>query len=322
MKKKKGIKILKTLLPLALGVFLIFYSVNSATPAEREKLINNILEADPIWLVLSAFCGILSHLSRAYRWKYLLAPMGYKLRLHNSFMAVMAGYLANLGIPRSGEVLRGATIANYEDIPFEKTFGTIISERVADLIMLLIILGITIFFQANTILPYFQSHNINPFFTIIILLILIVFGIIFLKIIQRSSNPFLMKVKTFGKGILEGMKSILKMKNTFAFLAHTIFIWAMYILMFYLVKFAVPGTTDLSLDAILVAFVIGSFAISVTNGGIGIYPIAIGAVLLLFGIPKEDGEAFGWVIWGTQTLLNLVIGGLSMIFLPLVNPKK
>ncbi|WP_121665905.1 lysylphosphatidylglycerol synthase transmembrane domain-containing protein [Mesonia aquimarina] len=322
MQKKKRIKLLKIILPLALGVFLIFYSVQSASPEERQALFNNILDADPFWIFLSLACGILSHLSRAYRWKFLLEPLGYKLGFANSFMAVMAAYLANLGIPRSGEVLRGASIATYENIPFEKSFGTIISERVADLVMLLLILGITLIFQAETILPYFQKHNINPFFTLILLFILVVLGVFFIKILQRSTHPFLVRIKNFAKGILEGMNSILHMKKNKPFIFHTIFIWLMYILMFYLAKFSVTGTASLEIGAVLVAFVVGSFAISITNGGIGIYPIAIGAVLLLFGIPKEDGEAFGWVVWGTQTLLNLVIGGLSMFFLPILNQKK
>lgn len=124
-------KILKTLLPLLLGVFLIWYMVSSATPEEREKLWVNIVEADKFWIAASLILGLLSHASRAYRWKFLLEPLGYKPKFYNSFMAVMVAYLANLGIPRSGEVLRGATISTYEKVPFEKAFGTIVSERIA-----------------------------------------------------------------------------------------------------------------------------------------------------------------------------------------------
>lgn len=234
-------------------------------------------------------------------------------------MAVMAAYLANLGIPRSGEVLRAATVSSYEKIPFEKTFGTIIAERVADLVMLLLILTGAVFIHADALLPFFEKNNINPFWTILALVIVVALGILFLKIIQRSSHPFLIKIKNFGLGILEGMRSMLKMKKTWAFILHTFFIWTMYVLMFYLMKFAIPATANLSLGAILVAFVVGSFAISITNGGIGIYPIAVGAALTLFGISKEAGEAFGWLVWGTQTLLNLVVGGFSLLLLPFLN---
>lgn len=319
MTRKKIIKILKITLPLVLGVFLIIYSIGSATQEERQNLWQNIRNANLFWLILSAICGLLSHASRAYRWKYLIQPLGYKIHFANSFMAVMAAYLANLGIPRSGEVLRGASIATYEKIPFQKVFGTIISERVADLLMLLLIVAGTLLFHTTTLVTFFNEKNINPFFSLLVLFALVMFGLLFLRLIKKSKNKFLKRLKNFAIGILDGMKSILKMRKTFAFLCHTVFIWAMYICMFFLIKYAIPETQNLGFGAIMVAFVVGSFAISITNGGIGVYPIAVGAVLLLFGISKEAGEAFGWIVWGTQTLLNLVIGGLSMLFLPIFN---
>ena len=320
--KKRLFKIAKTTLPLLLGVFLIWYSLSSATAAEREELWNNIVLADPGWILLSVLFGILSHLSRAYRWKFLLEPLGYRPGLANSFMAVMGGYLANLGIPRSGEVLRGATISTYEKIPFDKAFGTIVSERIADLIMMLIIGIFGLLIQTDNIVNYFADHNINPFYSVGILLVLILFGVIFLKMVKKSKQGFLLKVREFARGLLEGMKSILKMKKKKAFAFHTIFIWVMYVLMFYVIKFTVPETSSLSIAGIMAAFIVGTFAISTTNGGIGVYPIAMGAVLLLFGINQQAGEAFGWIVWGSQTLMVIVLGGLSLLFLPVVNQEK
>lgn len=300
----------------------MIYSFYGFTPSERQKLYQNILQVNPIWIILSISGGLLSHLSRAYRWKFLIEPMGYKLRLSNSFMAVMAAYLANLGIPRSGEVLRGATVATYEKIPFEKVFGTIIAERAADVVMLLIIMISAVLLHTDELLPFFEQYNINPWFSLLVLLGLIGLGLLFLQLIKRSKLPIFIKIKKIATGILQGVKSILHMKKNKAFIAHTIFIWVMYVMMFYLLKFAFPATANLPFGAILVAFVVGSFAISITNGGIGLYPIAVGGVLVLFGISKESGEAFGWVVWGTQTMLNIVAGGLSLIFLPIVNRKK
>ncbi len=305
-----------------LGVFLIWYSLKSATPAERIELWTNITSADPVWILLSMLFGLLSHISRAYRWKYLLQPMGYSPRFANSFMAVMAAYLANFGIPRSGEVLRGATIATYEDIPFEKAFGTIISERIADFIMLLIFIAITLILQTEFLLTYFRENNINPLFSFFVLAGLIGAGVLILKFIKRSNHGIIVKVKKFAVGLLEGMKSILKMENKIAFILHTIFIWVMYLLMFYILIFAVPETSTLPIGVVMVAFIIGSFAISATNGGIGVYPIAIGAGLLLFGVSKQGGEAFGWITWATQTLMVVIVGGLSFLFLPIYNRKK
>jgi hypothetical protein len=301
---------------------LIWYSLSSATPLERQELWNNILLADLKWVFLSVFCGILSHLSRAYRWKYLLEPLGYKPRLANSFMAVMGGYLANLGVPRSGEVLRGATISTYENVPFDKAFGTIVSERIADLAMVLLITTFGFLIQTENLINYFENNNINPFLSMGILLVLIIIGVIFLNLVRRSNHPLMIKIRDFARGLLEGMRSIVRMKKKKEFLFHTLFIWTMYLLMFYVIKYAIPETNSLSLAGFMAAFIAGSFAITTTNGGIGVYPIAMGAVLLLFGINQQAGEAFGWIMWGSQTLMVVILGGLSFLFLPIYNQKK
>lgn len=305
-----------------LGIFLIWYSLSSATPAERQELWNNIKLADLKWVYLSVFCGILSHLSRAYRWKYLLEPLGYKPQLANSFMAVMGGYLANLGVPRSGEVLRGATISTYEKVPFDKAFGTIVSERIADLFMVLIITTFGFLIQTENLISYFEENEINPFVSIGIFILLIIGAVFFLNLIRRSNHPFMLKIKDCARGLLEGMRSIVRMKKKKEFIFHTLFIWVMYLLMFYVIKFAIPETHSLSVAGFMAAFIVGTFAITTTNGGIGVYPIAMGAVLLLFGVNQQAGEAFGWIMWGSQTLMVLILGGLSFLILPLYNQKK
>ena len=320
--KKRTVTILKTILPLLLGVFFIWYSLSSSTPQERRELWNNIILADSKWIFLSIFLGILSHLSRAYRWKYLLAPMGYKPHLANSFMAVMGGYLANLGIPRSGEVLRGATLSTYEGIPFDKAFGTIVSERIADLVMLLLIVTVGLLIQTDSMIAYFQEQEINPYLSIGIFLVLVLLGIGALRIIQRSKLQIFVKIRDFARGLLEGMRSILRMRQKGAFIFHTFFIWIMYILMFYVIKFTVPETISLPWAGVLAAFIVGTFAISTTSGGIGVYPVAMGAVLLLFGINQQAGEAFGWIVWGSQTIVVVVLGGLSLLLLPIFNRSK
>lgn len=322
LKKKKLIQFTKNILPLLLGVFLIWYSLSSATPVERKDLWNNILLADIKWVILSLFFGILSHASRAYRWKFLLEPLGYKPLFANSFMAVMGGYLANLGVPRSGEVLRGATISTYENIPFDKAFGTIVSERIADLFMLLLIAIGGLLLQTEGLLAYFDDHQINPFISIGVLLTAVLAGTFVLKLIKNSEHSFMVKIRNFARGLLEGMKSILKMKRKKEFIFHTVFIWFMYVMMFYVIKFALPETTFLSIAGIMAAFIVGTFAISTTNGGIGVYPIAMGAVLLFFGINQQAGEAFGWILWGSQTLLVIILGGFSLLFLPVFNQRK
>lgn len=316
------IKILKIVLPLALGVFLIWYSITSASPEERQQTWEAISQADPKWVILSVIMGIVSHVSRAYRWKFLLNPLGYSIKLSNGFMAVMAGYLANLGIPRSGEVLRGGIVATYEEIPFKKAFGTIISERVIDLIMLSLIIVITIILQSQHMFSYFGDKISDPFISLGVLILLLFFGVLGLKILRRSNNKFIVRIRDFGEGILEGVKSIYFMKKKGAFVFHTVLIWVLYVLMFYVIKYAVPETTDLSIGPILVTFVAGSLAMSLTNGGIGAFPLAIAYALLLFDIDESAGKAFGWILWGSQTVINTVIGTLSFLLLPLLNRSK
>lgn len=320
--KKKTIRLLKILIPLSLGIFLIWYSLGKATAEERAALWNSIIEADKFWIVVSVLLGSISHFSRAYRWKYLLEPMGYKTGTLNRFMAVMVGYLANFGIPRSGEVLRAVTMSTYEDVPFEKGFGTIISERVADLVILMAIVGIAILLQTDELLAYLSSENINPWKTLFIFLALVVILTIGVFIVSRSNIKFFRKIKDFAKGLLEGMRSILKMKDKWAFIGHTIFIWLMYLLMFYVIKLAIPETVDATLATIMAGFVVGSFAVSATNGGIGVYPLAVAGVLIFFGQEKHAAEAFGWISWSAQTFVVLILGGLSFLLLPVLNNRK
>lgn len=318
----KAVKILKIILPLLLGVFLIWYSIISASPEERTQTWKAISQADPKWVIISIIMGIVSHLSRAYRWNFLLQPLGYSVKLSNSFMAVMAGYLANLGIPRSGEVLRGGIVSAYEDIPFKKAFGTIISERVIDLIMLLIIILIALVFQSQNMMSYMGDKISNPFISLGIFIVLLLVAILGLKILKRSSHAFIVKIRNFGEGIIEGIKSIYYMKNKGAFVFHTILIWTLYVLMFYVIKYAVQETHDLTIGPILVTFVAGSLAMSLTNGGIGAFPLAIAYALLLFGVDESAGKAFGWILWGSQTVINTVIGTLSFLLLPILNRSK
>ncbi|WP_378179550.1 YbhN family protein [Aquimarina sp. SS2-1] len=320
----KILKFLKIILPFLLGVFLIWYFLSSATPEYRQELLRNIKNADPFWVTISLLLGILSHLSRAYRWKFLVKPLGFDPKFYNSFMAVMAGYLANLGVPRSGEILRGFTITTYEKIPFEKAFGTIVSERITDLIMLILVTSAAGILQTEYLLNFLEEKNINPLVTLAIILFLILIGFLGLKILQKSSNKWIVKIRNFGMGLLEGMKSIFTMKQKSAFLFHTLLIWFLYVSMFNVIKFAVPNLSDASLGVILVAFVVGSFSMSTTNGGIGIlpFPIVVGAVFVFFGYNKSDGEAFGWILWGSQTAINIIVGALSFLFLPILNREN
>ncbi|MGN7512852.1 MAG: lysylphosphatidylglycerol synthase transmembrane domain-containing protein [Allomuricauda sp.] len=315
-------KFLKIFVPIAFGLFLVWYSYNSTTPEERKQIIHYISNASPIWVTVSVIIGILSHISRAIRWKYLLEPMGYRPKTINTIFIVLISYFANLGIPRSGEILRATALTTYEKVPFEKGFGTIVTERVIDLLMLLIIIMITLVLQTDFILGFLEERGVNIIGAIGILL----FGIVGLflgsYIIRKSRLPFALKLKGFLNGLQDGVLSVFKMKNKWPFILHTLFIWTAYFGMFWVIKYTVEETIPLSLGELLVAFVAGAFAMSTTNGGIGLYPIAVSAALGIYGISSISGDAFGWIMWIAQTLMVVVFGTISFLVLPLLNRNR
>ena len=270
------------------------------------------------WIIFGTFLGFLSHLSRAYRWRFQLEPMGYKIKFANSFMAVFATYLINYTIPRAGEVARASILTNYEGVPFEKGFGTIVAERIADLIIMLCIILITLYIQFDFIYGFF-IEKFNPIKMILVLVILAVSVIIFFKFIKRSHSKIALKLKIFVNGLIEGALSVFKMKKKWAFIFHTLFIWAMYVLMFYATSLAISDLEGISTGAILIGFISASFSIAATNGGIGSYPLAVYAAFSIFGIAQEPSIAFGWIMWASQTLMIIVFGGLSLIYLPIYN---
>ncbi|QXP71566.1 flippase-like domain-containing protein [Polaribacter sp. R2A056_3_33] len=310
-------KILKTILPLVLGGFLVWYSLSKIS---LDVLIGYFKDAKYGWIVLGLFFGILSHLSRAYRWKFMLEPLGFKPKYTNSVLAVLVGYLVNLAIPRAGEISRATVMANYEKIPFEKGFGTIVAERIADLIMMLSIVAITLFVQFDFIYDLL-TKNFNPTKIIIGLTVLILGFYILTSFIKKAKSGFLLKIKTFVAGLLEGVTSIFKMKNKWAFIFHTVFIWVMYVAMFWATIPAIEGL-HVPFGGILIGFIAGGFSIAATNGGIGLYPIAVAGALALFDVPTEPATAFGWIMWTAQTAMIIIFGGLAFFALPIYNKNK
>ncbi|MDG1111485.1 MAG: lysylphosphatidylglycerol synthase transmembrane domain-containing protein [Polaribacter sp.] len=310
-------KILKTTLPLLLGGVLVWYSLAGM---DQEKMITHLRTANYGWIFLGLFFGVLSHLSRAYRWKFMLAPMGYKPKFTNSVLAVLIGYFINLAIPRAGEVSRATVMVNYENIPFQKGFGTIVAERIADMIMMFLIIGITLFFQFDYILAL-VSENFDPIKIGFLLLGIIGATIVFTSFVKKAKQGFLLKIKNFILSLVEGVTSILKMEKKWNFIFHTFFIWTMYVAMFWATIPAIQGL-EVPVGGILVGFIAGGFSIAATNGGIGSYPLAVTGAFLLFNVPESPSEAFGWIMWSAQTLMIIVFGGLAFLVLPIYNKKK
>lgn len=248
-------------------------------------------------------------------------PLGYKPRLANSFMAVYSAYLINFTIPRAGEIARASILTNYEKIPFEKGFGTIVAERVADTIMLLLIISIALFLQFDVIYEFFTNKfELSTITVAIIGLILI--GSLGIYLFKKGTHPFIIKVRSFISGIIEGALSIFKMKQKWAFIGHTLFIWIMYVAMFYITSLSIEPLGIIPFEALLIAFIMASFSIAATNGGIGSFPEAVVIALTLFNLPEDPSRAFGWIMWASQTLVIIILGGLSLVYLPIYNRKK
>ena len=298
---------------------MVWYSYEITSEEDRKQILKYVKEADLFWVGLSIFIGILSHLSRAIRWNYLLEPLGYKPKIRNNVLIILMAYLTNLGIPRSGEVLRATALATYENVPFQKGFGTVVTERVVDLLMLLLIILIALILQTDIILEFLEDKGIG----ITASLMVFVAGVFALGLVliflRRSNSKIAQKLKGFVKGLLDGLLSIFRMKRKWSFIFHTVFIWSCYVGMFWVVKYTVAETAGLGLGEILVGFIAGAFAITTTNGGIGLYPIAVSKSLEIFGVSAVSGDAFGWIMWISQTLMVVLFGAISFLLLPLWN---
>ena len=312
----------KIIIPLGIGIFFIYLSYNNTSSEDRKNIFSHIKNANYSFVFLSVVFGALSHISRAYRWKFLLAPLGYKPRLINSVLAVLIGYVSNLGIPRSGELFRATVMDRFENIPFQKGLGTVIAERLVDLLILLCFVSLALILQFDLIWEILANKPINPVHICVIIVGVSIVFLILRKFINQSNNPFLKKIRLFFSELWEGILSLKKMEHKWAFVGHTLFIWLMYLAMFYIIKFSIPETASLGLEGLIAAFVVGALAISATNGGVGIYPFSVSLVLIAYGISKESSLAFGWIMWTSQTVMIVLFGSLAFFALPLVNRFK
>ncbi|MFL2601558.1 MAG: lysylphosphatidylglycerol synthase transmembrane domain-containing protein, partial [Flavobacteriaceae bacterium] len=252
---RKFYSYLKIFFPPFLGIFFIYLSINITSIEERKVIISYIKNAELKYIIISIIFGILSHLSRAFRWKYLLQPLGYNPKFINSILAVLISYIANLGIPRSGEILRATTLSSYEKIPFEKLFGTIVAERIVDLLILLSLIFLTLSLQFELI---WEVLNKRPIYlkTIFIGAPILFFMFFVIKwFFKKSNSKILLKIKAILKGFIEGIMSIKNMPFKLYFIAHTIFIWTMYFGMFFIIKWTIPEMEKLDLEYLLPTFV-------------------------------------------------------------------
>lgn len=310
---------LKTFLPISIGLFCIYYSFKDINFLDFKELFIGI---DYKWILLGLVLGALSHISRSYRWKFLVDPLGYKLGLKNSILSVFAAYLINYTIPRAGDVARASIISNYEKIPFEKLIGTIIAERIVDMICISVLILISLLYEferiSEKIISLLSSVDFTSFLIFLITILLIIFLISF--ILKRFN--FHKKFSNFLTGLKSGLTVIIRMERKFAFIAHSIFIWLMYVFMFYVTSFAFSDLHGTDFFHLLISFTLAALSIMFSNGGIGIYPLAVEESLIWYGIEAVNGLAFGWVMWLSQTIMVIIFGGLSLFILPFINTSN
>lgn len=312
--KRRIIKILKIVLPLGIGVYLTWYFLSGLTDEDLQQTKDAFFNADYFWIVISLVIAFSGHLSRAYRWLFLLEPLGYKPKLINAYHAVMSGYIINYTIPRSGEVARAGLLTQSDNVPFEKGFATIVVERIIDVLMLGGVVLITTILQTNSDKFEKIMDEGGPGDSMLIWYILgagLLFGLVGL-IVYFKSERIKKWVNEKLLGFWEGIKSVWTMKRKWSFAFHTLFIWATYIGMMWTSAMAFEETKDIPVEAILGAFVVGAAAIAILPGGIGVYPLWVTAVL---GIYDIHFAAFGIFVWSAQTLLILVLGLISLSIL-------
>jgi uncharacterized protein (TIRG00374 family) len=319
--KAKISKLLSIVLPLFLGIFLIYYSYNQFSEKDIDEIKKHFKNANYYYLNFSIFIAFLGSASRAYRWKYVLDHMGYKTSFANNFMAVSIGYLMNMTVPRSGEISRALVLKKYNNVPFDKGFGSIIAERIIDMIVLLVLIIVAFFVQYD-VLKTFVLDKVPLQNLILLLTIGFVLFITFILLYVYSKMKFILKIKEKIAGLKEGILSIFHMKKKWSYLGHTIFIWFSYIYMFYIGLLVISETNMLPLSAVITSFIVGSVAIAFTNSGFGSYPFLMAKILLFYHISETAGSAFGWIIWTTQMLLLVFLGALSFLLLPILNRSK
>jgi glycosyltransferase 2 family protein len=325
MKLKKGIlQALKFLAFLSVGLLLLWFAFSNV---DFARLAVNLKEADYSWIILSLLFGLMAFLSRARRWVLLIHPLGFNPSFKNTFYAMMTGYLANLALPRIGEISRCVALGKKEKIPVDQLFGTVVVERTIDFLSLLTItIGLVItageqisIFLKESILDPLKQEIIALFGTTWILwIILFVTGSVLLILTVKFRHSlrkirFFSKMFDLAKGIINGLKTITRLERKWEFILHTLFIWVNYALMTWVVVFSLKSTSGVTFGESIFLLVIGGLAMSApVQSGIGVFHYTISRGLLVIkGIPIEEGLTYALLTHESQLILVAIIGTIS-----------
>lgn len=336
---------LKFLLFLGLGVFILYLVYQNQNTAYLEdctlkgipaadcslmqKVIDDFARADYGWIALVLLAFIISNISRAIRWRMLIQPLGYQVRLINAFLTIVIGYFANLGLPRLGEIVRPGLLSRYEKIPLEKTMGTVVADRIFDVISILLVTGLAFLLEYDRLWALFSKYAglsdkldgwSQPL--LLVLLFLVVIVALVWRFRRRIARTGLYaKLRELVVGFMQGLQTVRQLDRPFWFIFHSVNIWVMYFLMTYLCFFAFEPTSHLPPAAGLLVFVFGAWGIVIPSpGGMGSYHFLAQLALSMYGISGEDG--FSWAMLAFVSIqlgCNILIGILGLLLLPFIN---
>jgi len=331
---KKVLSILQYLLFLGLSIFLVWWSVRKITDKGWEDIKDAFRNANYLLIIPVMITLLLSHYSRALRWKILIEPLGYKPRVFNTYMAVLIGYMANLAVPRLGEVLKCTILSRYEKVPADKLVGTIVAERAFDVLCLVCVILITFLTQADLIGGYLnetlnkivqsKTNSLSASKIIILVAILLLCITAVIVVFKKFSHiRFIQKIKTIFEGIWHGITSVRYLKKKGWFVFHTIFIWSMYLLSVQIGFWAMKETAVYSIPNALSVLTMGSLAMIVPapGGGIGVYAWFVQNTMLIYGLKESLGFAFGQLMWSVQFFFALISGFIALSLLPYFNKR-
>lgn len=314
--------ILKYIFSLALAGGLLWYTLKDY---DFSGNIEKLSQVNWYWVFVSAVFTLLAHLSRAIRWKMLLKPLGYMPSTFHATMAVFMGYFANYLLPRLGEVTRCGTLNSTEDIPIEKSFGTVVTERLLDVVMVLLIFALNFLLEFNRLSEYFlgffnkksaQPTGPNYSLYIIIGLIAVLAFIIYRFKSNILASSIGQKILKLLSGFTEGIMSIFKLERPWAFIGHTLFVWFCYYMSTYVAFFAMPETSRLGPVAALSTLTTGALGVAApTPGGLGAYHALVSSLLTMYGLSTDSGKTLAIFLHGTQMLFTIIFGVFALIVL-------
>jgi uncharacterized protein (TIRG00374 family) len=322
--KKSIIQILKFLAFLLVGLLLLWFAF---LDIDFTNLTKGLREANYYWLILALVFAFLAYVSRARRWILLINPLGYKPSLRNTFYSMMTGYLANIALPRIGEVSKCVALGKKEKIPVDQLIGTVVIERSIDFLSLLVIMILMIFIDGKIVGPFLYDNiyqgiqqKLSDYFGAawIFWSILSFSGVLFLYLMYAFRNK-LRKIRFFAKifdtvkGIIQGLKTITIVKRKWEFIFHTVFIWVNYTLMTWVVVFAVKSTSHLDLSDGIFLLVIGGLAMSApVQSGLGAFHLIISrGLFVVYGISIEDGLVYAILSHESQLIFGAILGAIS-----------